>query len=205
MESEGSAGQTSWPSHCLPQAMGGGGMRFMQHPPHLQPVFYQMAPRPMPWQIHAAHPGGLFPMAPGRLPPVAQTVEPERASGWGGVPLGGQHEASAERQFSGRIEHQLPGSLGSSPVSASPAPFPSNGAYRGHLEQEQGGSPGPTSHGASTSGHAGRHRSRDEDSATPCPFYMKTGTCAYGDKCVLGLFWAALGPLILNIPSGHER
>ncbi|KAK9840585.1 hypothetical protein WJX81_003098 [Elliptochloris bilobata] len=73
----------------------------------------------------------------------------------------------------------LPGSLGSSPVAT---PYPNNGTFRGTFEEAV--SAGVSSQGgsASASGHSSKHRSR-EDSATPCPFYMKTGTCAYGDIC----------------------
>ncbi len=178
---EGGPGQ-AWPSHQGAMASSGG-IHFMQHPPHLQPVYYQVAPRPavypgmvgfMPGPV-PAHAGGLFPLVgPGRLPPAGQTPERERPSGWGGAPLG-QREGSAERQYSGQIE--LPGSLGSSPVAST---YLNNGAFRGPFDEAS--SAPPASHGGAAGGHS-RHRSRDEDSATPCPFYMKTATCAYGDMC----------------------
>jgi len=56
-----------------------------------------------------------------------------------------------------------------------------NGAFRGPFDEAS--SAPLASQGGAAGGHSARHRSREEDSATPCPFYMKTGTCAYGDMC----------------------
>ena len=185
------------PPHCMPQAqapgIGTAGVHFMQHPPHLQPVYYRPAYPGAYLPGVAAHPcAPLFPLGAGRLP-QAQPAEAQRP-GWGGMPLAQHEPAGAERAFSGI---SLPGSLGSSPVAS---PYPSNGTFRGAFEEDRG--PSASGQGASmgAGGHSSRHRSR-EDSATPCPFYMKTGTCAYGDMCALAAQCMRLGTCALNIPS----
>lgn len=159
-----------------------GGYRYPPSPTHF------VYPPMMAYQQHNGQhvaPRQLPPYVSGPLPQTSrspggpQSSNPaQKASGWGGVPFATSDDDAVVPKGPSGDGSQRPAA-----GSGAPSATGKSDAVASEGEGEQAAVDGGvevSSSGRSGSRGGGARRRRD---STPCAFFLKTGSCAYGDRC----------------------